>query len=271
MAPSQDEWDSLDPNERQEVLDQLPPEVTDAEAMPEGDRHFKAKVRALDTLRSYFERTRRRIYLASELPTYYPRAPRFAPDVLAVLDVDAHDRDKWVVSAEGKGLDWVLEVHVGGDRKKDTQTNVVRYARLGIPEYFIYDRQRERLLGYRLPDPQARVYSPIIPQLGVYQSDVLGMGLQVEGERLRFFSGTALLLETDELINRLQRMLEQVQLRVEEESRLREEESRLREEESRLREEAERGRQEESRRREEAERELAALRAELERLKVKGP
>jgi hypothetical protein len=40
-----------------------------------------------------------------------------------------------VVSAEGKGLDWVLEVHVGGDRKKDAERNVARYARLGIPEY----------------------------------------------------------------------------------------------------------------------------------------
>lgn len=246
MAPSQEEWDRLTPAERQEVLDQLPPEVTDAETMPEGDRHFKAKVRALDTLRGYFERTRRRIYLAAELPTYYPRAPRFAPDVLAVLDVEAHDRDKWVVSAEGKGLDWVLEVHVGGDRKKDTETNVVRYAQLGIPEYFIYDRARHKLLAYRLPEPTARQYVPIIPQLGVYESAVLGLGLQLEGDRLRFFSGTALLLETDELISRLQRMLEEVEQRAEEESRLRQEESRLRQE---------------------AERQLAELRAELEKLK----
>ena len=66
-------------------------------------------------------------------------------------------RDKWVVSAEGKGLDWVLEVHVGGDRKKDAERNVARYARLGIPEYFLYDGASNRLTAYRLATPEAKV------------------------------------------------------------------------------------------------------------------
>lgn len=30
-----------------------------------------------------------------------------------------------------EGDDWVLGVHVGGDRKKDAELNVARYARLG--------------------------------------------------------------------------------------------------------------------------------------------
>lgn len=68
-----------------------------------------------------------------------------------------------MVSAEGKGLDWVLEVHVGGDRKKDAELNVARYARLGIPEYFLYDRERNRLSAYRLPSPEARTYSAVVP------------------------------------------------------------------------------------------------------------
>lgn len=133
MAPTQEEWDALTPLEQAEVVRALPGEVTDAEmAPPEGDRHFKAKTGVLGALRGYFARQGRRVYLAAELPTYYPAEPRFAPDLLAVLDVESHDRDKWVVSAEGKGLDWVLEVHVGGDRKKDAERNVARYARLGF-------------------------------------------------------------------------------------------------------------------------------------------
>lgn len=116
LAPTQEEWDALSPEERAEVYDALPGEVTDAEmSPPEGDRHFKTKVRALDALRNYFTRQRRKIYLAAELPVYYPAARRFAPDLLAVLDVEDQDRDRWVVSAEGRGLDWVMEVHVGGD------------------------------------------------------------------------------------------------------------------------------------------------------------
>jgi Uma2 family endonuclease len=248
MAPSQEEWDALTESERAELVAALPGEVTDAEmSPPEGDRHFKAKVRALGALRSFFTRQRRRIYLAAELPVYYPAAARFAPDLLAVLDVEDIDRDKWLVSAEGRWLDWVLEVHVGGDRKKDAEDNVARYASLGIPEYFVYDRARNRLAAYRLPAPDARTYTPIVPQHGIYESQVLGLDVQIDKDRLRFYSGTALLLESDELIARLEHMLDEVQQRAEQ-----------------VQQHAE----EEARRRERAERELVELREELARLKA---
>ncbi len=247
MAPSQAEWDALSEEDRARVVDVLPGEVTDAElAPPEGDRHFKAKVGPLGALRGYFARQGRRVYIAAELPTYYPNEPRFAPDLLAVLDVEDRDRDKWVVSAEGKGLDWVLEVHVGGDRKKDAERNVIRYARLGIAEYFMYDRARGQLFAYQLATPDARVYTPIVPQHGRYESKVLGLDVQVERERLRFHAGTALLLESEELIARLESLLDDAQRRAEEEARRAEEEAR---------------------RADAAEHELARLRDELARLK----
>jgi Uma2 family endonuclease len=254
MAPSVEEWAALSPADRAAVVAALPGEVTyDEMAMPEGDRHSKAKARALDALRGYFTRQRRRIYLAQELPIYYPGEPRFAPDLLAVLEAEDVDRDKWVVSAEGKGLDWVLEVHVGGDRKKDAERNVARYARLGIPEYFLYDRARNTLAGYRLDSPEAGAYSPIIPNHGLYESRVLGLEIQVDEDRLRFYAGSALLLESEELIARVQAMYDAAHRRAEEEARRAGEADRLREMEAR--------------RREEAEQEVARLRAELERLK----
>jgi flagellar biosynthesis GTPase FlhF len=191
-----------------------------------------------------------------------------------------------MVSAEGdKGLDWVLEVHVGGDRKKDAERNVTRYARLGIPEYFLYDRARNRLSAYRLVSPDVKVYQPIVPNHGLYESRVLGLDVQVEDDRLRFYAGTALLLESPELIARMQAMYDSAQRRADEEAqrreeaereverlrdeaeRLRDEAERLRDEAERLRDEAERRRPEEAERREEAEREVERLRAELERLK----
>lgn len=247
MAPTQEEWDALDAEQRAEVVASLPGEVTDAEmAPPEGDRHFNAKRRALDALRGFFRKQGRRVYLAAELPVYYPNAPRFAPDLLAVLDTDDVERDKWVVSTEGRGIDWVMEVHVGGDRKKDAETNVARYAQHGIREYFLYDRARGRLLAYRLASPDARSYTAIVPQRGVYTSEVLGLDVEVESDRLRFYAGTALLLESDELIARLERMLDDVQRRAEDEARLR---------------------AEEIARRERAEAEVERLREELDRLK----
>jgi len=260
MAPSEEVWNALTADERADVVEALPGEVTDAEiAMPEGDRHFQAKTRALDVLRSHFARQRRRVYLAAELPIYYPAEPRFAPDLLAVIDAEDRVRDKWVVSAEGKGLDWVLEVHVGGDRKKDAEHNVARYARLRIPEYFLYDREKNQLFAYRL-SPGGTMYIPIVPQAGRYESRILGLEVEVTRDRLRFFTGTTMLLESEELIARLEQLLEEVQQRVEQEARLRKEETRRADEEARRR-------QEETRRRQETELEVARLREELARLK----
>jgi hypothetical protein len=244
QAPSQQEWEAMSVEEREQVVASLPGEVTWEEmALPEGDRHFLAKLGALDVLRGHFSRHRRhKLYLGAELPVYYPGERRFAPDLLAVRDVERNERDKWVVSAEGKGLDWVMEVHVGGDRKKDAEYNVRRYARLGIPEYFIYDRKKERLVAYRLPGPEARKYVAIPLVRGRYRSEQLGLDLQIEEGRLRFWAGRTPLLESDERIAGLKKEAKQLRRRVDEEAR----------------------------RREAAEQRLAKLRTELKRLKTRG-
>ena len=254
--------------ERARVVEALPGEVTwDEMAMPEGDLHSQAKMGALQALKGYFTRQRRRVYLGTELPVYYPAERRFAPDLVAVLDTEAYPRQKWVVSHEGKGLDWVMEVHVGGDRKKDAEYNVRRYARVGIPEYFIHDRARQRLEAYRLPTPEVREYVRIAPEQGRYTSRVLGLELQVEEGRLRFWAGNAMLLEYEELIDRMQELMVGLQRRVDEEARQLEEVERLRQEAERLLADEARRREEETRRREELERRLAESQAEVERLR----
>jgi hypothetical protein len=131
-----------------------------------------------------------------------------------------------------------MEVHVGGDRKKDAEYNVERYARVGIPEYFIYDRSREELLVYRLPTPEARKYERQQARQGRYASQVLGLEFEVVDDTLRIWAGNALLLESGEMMERLKESLEKVQRKVEQETR---------------------GRME-------AERRLAELQAQLERL-----
>jgi hypothetical protein len=209
--------------ERAAAVAALPDEVTDAEmSPPEGDLHFWGKVSALDTLKNHFKRKGRKVYLACELPVYYPAERRFAPDLLAVVGAEDRERGKWVVSAEGTGLHVVMEVHVGGDRKKDAVDNVERYARLEIPEYFIFDRNVPTLLAYRL-SARARKYVPIVPQHGRYRCEQLGLDLQLENGKLRFYDGNALLLETAELATRLEQMVDDLQLRLDEETRRREE------------------------------------------------
>ncbi len=238
----------MNPEERARVVESLPAQVTYAEmAPPEGDRHQWAKFRALDVLRGYFGHQRRNAYVGSELPVYYPDERRFAPDLLVVFEAGAHPREKWLVTHEGRGLDWVMEVHVGGDRKKDAEFNVRRYARLGIPEYFIYDRSRERLEAYTLASPGAGVYTRMEPKQGRFVSQVLGLELELVGDRLRFWAGNALLMESDELIVRMRERITWLEQRAEEEAHLREDELR---------------------RREDAERRVAELQAELERVRA---
>jgi hypothetical protein len=189
-------------------------------------------MRALEALDEYFRRIGRQIYLSSELPVYYPDEAMRAPDLLAVLDVDTHERASWVVSHEKRGLDLVLEVHVSGDAKKDAERNVERYARLQIPEYFMFEPARGRLLGYRLARGEL-AYTPIVPQQGRWPSAVLELDLAVDRGRVRFYHGSAPLPDARELIDRLSTMVDDAVERAEEEARRAEEEARRAEEEAR--------------------------------------
>ncbi len=140
------------------------------------------------------------------MAVYYPDEPRIVPDLLAVLDADDHKRNTWVVSLEGRGLDFVLEVHVVGHRRKDTIRNTATYARLGIQEYFVFDQPTGALWGHRL-GPGASVYSAIVPSGLRLSSSVLGLDLAVVGSALRFYTGTAQLPGADQLIQSLESMV----------------------------------------------------------------
>jgi Uma2 family endonuclease len=224
-SPSQEQWDRMPVDERARVVAMLPAEVPWDLQPPEGDPHWDAKAKTRTTLDDFFGRMGRRIYISSELGVFYPNEPRFSPDILAVLDVEPRPRTKWTVVDEGKGLDLVIEVYFAGDKAKDYEVNVARYARLGIAEYFIFDRGQLNLRGYRLQPTgegratKPRTYQPILPQGGLYASQVLGLELRVEGERLRFYAGTAAVLEASERIEKLALTLDEVVARKEEAER----------------------------------------------------
>jgi Uma2 family endonuclease len=251
-APPLDVWERMTPEERAKVVAALPPDMPLDLHPPEGDAHRKPKERARDALGEFFRSIGRRIYLSSELVTYYPGEPRFCPDILAVLDVEDRERSSWVVAAEGKGLDLVIEILVGGDRKKDLDANAAFYARLGVREYFVFDRPRGRVVGHRLR-PGGKAYERVVPQAGRTASEVLGLDLTIEDGTLRFYHGTAPLLFLDELLGKLRAMVaELVDAR----------DAALR----RAEEEAKRA-EEEAKRAEDFGRENEELRAELARLR----
>lgn len=221
-GPTLEAWRAMSPAARHAFLLEVLDSLSDPrDLMTEGRPHKKAKTRALDLLGLHFKAMGRVVYLAEEMAVVYPGEVSFSPDVLAVVDVPQPDDDErlaWVVADEGRGLDVVLEVLHHGDRNKDLVRNVERYARLGIPEYFVYDRAQQRIHGFRLVAPGARRYQRIVPQAGRYSSVVLGLDLAVQEGTLRFFQGMAELFGTDNLIERLTGMVGSLEAKAEAEA-----------------------------------------------------
>lgn len=213
-APPSEVWEQMSEAERLRVVDSLPSEFPVDEARPpEGDEHTEQVYGTRTALRRFFGKTGRRVYVGTNLPVYYPGERMFSPDVIAVLDVENHPRSSWMVDKEGKGLDFALEVMVLGHRKKDLEHNVEYYARLGIAEYFVFDRPRLRLQAYQLRTP-GQAYEPVLPQHGHYASRVLGLDLVIEQERLRFYAGDAKLPGADDLIEKLEGFVDELDERI---------------------------------------------------------
>ncbi len=250
VGPSLEAWHAMSLEQREDFL-VLANEATSPppDAMGEGRPHKKAKTRALDMLGLHFKALGRAVYLAEEMTVVYPGEPTFAPDLLAVVGVEEPEEDErlaWVVADEGRGPDLVIEVLFRGDRNKDLVENVERYAHLGIPEYFVYDRRRQQLHGYRLPTVEARRYQRIVPQMGRYSSAVLGLDLSIQRGRLRFFQGMAELFDTPELLGRITGLMENLEAKADE-AEARAEAERLELEAARAREEAARAGEEAAR------------------------
>jgi Uma2 family endonuclease len=211
IGPTAEAWRAMTPAARERFLVEVNDALSDPrDTMTEGRPHKKAKARIVELLDLHFRAMGRVVYVAEEMSVVYPGEPAFSPDVLAVLDVPQPEDDprlSWVVVDEGKGIDLAFEVLHHGDRTKDLVRNVAWYARLGIPEYFVYDRGQQRIHGYRLAEGGGR-YDRIVPQGGRVASKVLGLELAIQAGKLRFFQGMAELFDTESLIGRLNGMVE---------------------------------------------------------------
>jgi len=261
VAPSAERWAAMTPAERASFLEEAEAALNrQAELMPEGSPHIRAKFRLRGVLGDFFARMGRDVYLGSELPVHYPDERVFAPDLIAVHDVpDPGDKDArmaWVVASEGRGVDLALEIIHSGDRKKDFVDNVFFYAHLGIPEYFVYDRLHQTVQGWQLPTPEAGRYQPIRPRGGMLRSEVLNLDLGIISDKLRFFLAGAEVPETRDLLERANALVDEL-------GRKAEDEARALVEERAAREAAERRAEEEARRADALEREIALLRARL--------
>lgn len=214
VTPDAESWRALSHAEQARFIEDATAALQrQADLMPEGLPHSRSKFGILSVLGDYFERVGRKVFLASELPVLYPGERPICPDLIAVNDAEdlgyQDPRTAWVVVDEGRGVDLALEVNYCGDRRKDLHDNVHEYADLRIPEYFVYDRLKQNLHGYRLPSPASARYEPIPARGGQLRSRVLGLDLVILDGMLRFLDpGGGVVPETRELLARASALVE---------------------------------------------------------------
>ena len=161
---------------------------TDGEPMAASDFHLEILIWLLQTLKAHFAQ-RPDVYVSGDILTYYtegnPRAV-VAPDVLVSFGIGQKPRHTYKVWEEGKVPDFVMEFSSKTTYQNDLTDKMDLYARLGIPNYLLYDAEAlylpSPLMGFQLVD---RVYIPIPPGVdGGIRSDVLGLDFHIRERRL---------------------------------------------------------------------------------------
>jgi Uma2 family endonuclease len=161
---------------------------SDGRPMSETDLHRQLTVDLLDVLMARYADDPT-VYVSGDLLLFYEEGNRrkhVSPDVFVVFGVPKRPRLNYLLWAEGKGPDVVIEVTSKTTRREDQSKKRTLYQDvLRVPEYFQVDPTedylRPPLQGHRLV---GGVYEPIEPVDGRLPSAVLGLLLEREGNRL---------------------------------------------------------------------------------------
>ena len=210
-VPTKKQWKKMTESERSDTEERIIYALEqESSLMGETTIHFQARVSATEVLRRYYGGQGKKVFIASDLHTLYPGERAFYPDLLVVFDVEDHHRRSWNVLKEKKGLDFALEIISKSSRRNDQVEKLNLFARLGIPEYFLFDPESFTLMGYQLKNNKGLQKYHKIPENKPNHifSKILGLELTVENYKLRFVSKDGLeILFEDELISRLNEKL----------------------------------------------------------------
>ena len=165
---------------------------TDGEPMAASDYHLEILIWLILSLRAYFA-DMPDTYVSGDILTYYTEGnPRnvFAPDVLVSFGIGQKNRHTYKVWEEGKVPDFVMEFSSKTTYQKDLTDKKALYARLGIPNYVLYDAEAlylpSPLMGFRLVEG---VYMPVPPGAdGRIHSDILGLDFVIQERRLQVYN-----------------------------------------------------------------------------------
>ncbi|GMU54349.1 MAG: hypothetical protein AMXMBFR33_34950 [Candidatus Xenobia bacterium] len=157
------------------------------DTVTESDSHFAAITYLLGALRQHLADRPADWAFANMFVYDQPgnRARKVSPDVFVAFGCGHHTRRVFRTWVDGGPPVAVFEVTSRSSRRTDQTTKRVRYAEMGVEEYFLFDPLAEYLPG------QLRVYRrehqdlvPVVTR-GRYLSRLLGLELVVENELLR--------------------------------------------------------------------------------------
>ena len=127
--------------------DELRLPFEDDEPVPLNTRQFVAMVDCFNGLREHW-RGRRDMFVGADQfihwdrdydPCENPDNPPVSPDVYVAFGVADRHRRSYVLWEEGKPPDFVLEVVSPSSRRRDEKEKPAIYAKIGVPEFFLYD------------------------------------------------------------------------------------------------------------------------------------
>ena len=139
----------------------------DDEPVPKTTRHVVARIEGFGGLRVRWH-GRLDVFVGSDQFVYWDRAydpetesgnPPLSPDVYVAFGVANRHRESYVVWEEGKPPDFVLEIALLSSRQRDEAEKRDAYAKMGVPECFLYDpegRLKPQLSGFELCEGEYR-------------------------------------------------------------------------------------------------------------------
>jgi Uma2 family endonuclease len=167
--------------------------TSDGKPMGETDLHRNVMVEAIETLKMYY--AAQQVYVSGNILLYYRPGNKHrhvSPDVLVVRGLEPRNRDSYLLWEEGQAPNVVIEVTSQSTRDEDLTDKLEIYRdEIEVAEYFLFDPRGEYLdpvlQGYRLSGGR---YRRIKSLAGRLPSEELGLQLEADGNRLRFYDPT---------------------------------------------------------------------------------
>jgi Uma2 family endonuclease len=162
-----------------------------AEPMPETDWHRRLMILLIDALEQFY--AGQTVYVTGNILVFYKPGDKrrhISPDVWLARGVEHYDRPNYLVWEEPRPPEFVIELTSSTTAREDRTTKLELYRDvLKVREYYLFDPHGDYLdpplQGYRL---RGNAYQRIRPRDGRLPSQVTGLHLEADGQRLRLWN-----------------------------------------------------------------------------------